>query len=82
MENTGIERQFGLAVRNERRKLALTQEELADQAGLHRTYVSDVERGKRNLSIQSIERLARAMNISIGALFAESEPRPDAPNQC
>jgi two-component system response regulator len=47
----------------------MSQEELAARAGLHRTYISDVERGVRNPSIASIEKLAQALKLSISALF-------------
>jgi two-component system, response regulator len=50
--------------------LAISQEELAGRAGLHRTYVCDVERGARNVSLESIEKLARALEISTAALFS------------
>ena len=53
-----------------RGKLGISQEELAGRAGLHRTYVSDVERGARNVSLESIEKLANALEVSISALFA------------
>ena len=46
-------------------KKGLSQEELADMAGLHRTYVGSVERGERNISIDNMELLARALNIKI-----------------
>src|SRR6266853_3328336 len=49
---------FGKAIRSKRSELGISQEELADRAGLHRTYISDVERGARNLSLESIEKLA------------------------
>jgi len=51
----------------------LTQEELAERADLHRTYISDVERGARNLSLESIDKLARALGISLPILFAPDE---------
>lgn len=60
-----------MVVRQARNKLGLTQDELASRAGLHRTYVSDVERGRRNVSLQSIERLAEGLNVPIGTLFTE-----------
>lgn len=60
---------FGTAVRSKRCEKGLSQEELADRAGLHRTYVSDVERGARNPSLQSIEKLAAALELSVSALF-------------
>jgi len=56
-------------VRARRKHLGISQEELAERAGLHRTYVADVERGARNLSLGSIEKLAYALEISIPILF-------------
>lgn len=60
---------FGTAIRNQRVELHLSQEELADRAGLHRTYLSDVERGARNPSLETIQRLAQALERSVSALF-------------
>src|SRR2546423_15172228 len=60
---------FASAVRACRSRLGISQEELAGRAGLHRTYVSDIERGARNLSLESIEKLARALETSVSALF-------------
>lgn len=59
------------AVRRHRSRLGITQEELAWRAGLHRTYLAGIESGARNPSLQSITRLARALNLSLSALFAE-----------
>lgn len=56
-------------MRSRRRQLGLSQEALAERAELHRTYVCDVERGVRNLSLQSIEKLARALQTSVSSLF-------------
>jgi CheY-like chemotaxis protein/DNA-binding XRE family transcriptional regulator len=61
---------FGEAVRQKRLALHISQEELAYRSGLHRTYISDVERGARNLSLQSIEKLAQALELSVSALFS------------
>lgn len=59
-------------MREHRLRQGLSQEGLAERADLHRTYVTDVERGARNLSILSIAKLARALEIPISALFPES----------
>src|SRR5919108_4297954 len=60
----------GAAIRRKRSILGISQGELAKRSGLHRTYVSDLERGARNPSIQSIEKLADALQVSISKLFA------------
>lgn len=60
---------LGAAIKSQRSALGLSQEELAYRADLHRTYISDMERGARNPSIQSIAKLARALEISVSALF-------------
>lgn len=56
-----------------REELGLTQEDLADKARIHRTYLSDVERGTRNLSLINIERLALALSITLPELFTKVE---------
>jgi CheY-like chemotaxis protein len=68
-----FKKEFGTSVRVWRNRLGISQEELAERAELHRTYVSDVERGTRNLSLESIERLARALEVSVSALFSNPE---------
>jgi transcriptional regulator with XRE-family HTH domain len=64
-----IRERFGDAVRTRREELELTQEVFADRARLHRTYISDIERGRRNLSLINIERIASALSLSISELF-------------
>ena len=64
---------FGSAVKSRRKELGISQEELAERAGLHRTYVCDVERGARNLSLHSIVRIAAALKIAPAALFGGFE---------
>jgi transcriptional regulator with XRE-family HTH domain len=49
--------------------LGISQEDLAEKAGLHRTYIGSVERGERNVSIDNMERLAGAVNSSIQELL-------------
>ena len=62
---------FGKAIRTIRHQAGISQEELAERCGLHRTYVSDVELGKRNVSLENIERFSRSLNVSLTDLFAE-----------
>lgn len=64
-----VRERFGDAVRAAREHLGLTQEELAERAQIHRTYLSDVERGSRNLSLLNIERLAAALGLTMAELF-------------
>ncbi|HLZ80458.1 MAG TPA: helix-turn-helix transcriptional regulator [Ktedonobacteraceae bacterium] len=70
-EQFSIEVRFGRAIRKRRNELGLSQEELADLAGLHRTYIGDVERGKRNVSLVNIDKLAKTLGISIWTLFRD-----------
>lgn len=62
---------YGQAVRKIRLEQEISQEELADRCGLHRTYISDIELGKRNLSLENIERIAISLNRSLSEFFKE-----------
>jgi transcriptional regulator with XRE-family HTH domain len=62
---------FGKRVRERREAKGLSQEAFAAAAGLDRTYISGIERGKRNLSLRNIEIIARALGTSISELTAE-----------
>jgi CheY-like chemotaxis protein/DNA-binding XRE family transcriptional regulator len=68
-----VQKIFGASVKARRNQLGFSQGELAERADLHRTYVSDIERGARNISLQSIAKLASALAISVSALFPETE---------
>jgi len=57
-------------LRAERAARGISQEQLADLAGLHRTYVGSVERAERNVSIDNIEQLASALDLDIAVLLA------------
>lgn len=62
-------RAFGEEVRAQRKAQDLSQEQLADLAGMHRTYIGSVERGERNVSLDSIYALAAALRIHVTELF-------------
>ncbi|HVS38911.1 MAG TPA: helix-turn-helix transcriptional regulator [Gemmataceae bacterium] len=68
-----VRERFGDAVRARREELGLTQEDLAGKAGIHRTYLSDIERGGRNVSLVNIERVALALDVSMSDLFRLAE---------
>ena len=60
---------FGQKLRAIRQQKGISQEQLAAESGLHRTYVSSVERGERNISIVNIEKLAAALGIRMSDLM-------------
>ena len=64
---------YGEAIRHIRQKRKISQEELADRSNLHRTYISDVELGKRNISLANIEKIAQALKMRISDIFIEVE---------
>jgi transcriptional regulator with XRE-family HTH domain len=61
---------FGQAVKKLRMELGLSQEVLAEKASLHRTYIADIERGKRNISLRNIEKIAGALSLKMADLMA------------
>jgi len=64
-----IKELFGFAVKARRHELGISQEQLAEKAEMHRTYIASIERGARNVSLENIYRLAKALDTSIPALF-------------
>jgi transcriptional regulator with XRE-family HTH domain len=60
---------FGRAVRQKRHKLRVSQEAFADLCGLDRTYIGGIERGERNVALLNIEKIARALKLSLSELF-------------
>jgi CheY-like chemotaxis protein/DNA-binding XRE family transcriptional regulator len=71
MSKIDAKKMLGCSVKAWRNQRGFSQEELGGRADLHRTYISDVERGARNLSLESITRLAVALKISVSALFPQ-----------
>lgn len=72
-ETTSILSHFGLVVKELRRKKQLSQEELANRCGLHRTYITDIEHGTRNVSLKNISKIAHAVGESLHDVFAHVE---------
>jgi transcriptional regulator with XRE-family HTH domain len=64
-----IRQRLGRNVRRLREEKGWSQEDYADRAGIHRTYVSDIERGRRNPSVTVVERLAKPLGIETGRLL-------------
>ena len=64
-----ILRAFGNSVRTQREAKGLTQEGLAEKADLDRTYLSDVERGTRNLGVKNVVRIAKALGVTSSKLM-------------
>ncbi len=60
---------FGSVVKQKRQELGISQEELANRAELHRTYVADIERGARNPSLLSIVRICQGLGLPLGSVF-------------
>ena len=63
--------QFGKKVREERKKLGLSQEALAEKVGVHRTYIGMIERAEKNITLENIEKIATALNMKISQLFVD-----------
>ena len=62
---------FGNKVREERVKLALSQEELARRAGVHRTYIGMIERAEKNITLENIQKVCKALNVKIRDFFVD-----------
>ncbi len=65
---------FGAHFRSLRQQRGLSQEEVAHLAGIHVTYLSGVERGRRNPSLRNIRRIAQALGVPVNELFLFEEP--------
>ncbi len=68
-----IKLEFGKALRNYRNARGISQEALADLAGIHRTYVGDVERGERNISLLNMMRLTAALRTPLSQVVLDME---------
>ena len=64
-----IQKKFGQSLKKIRNEKSLSQEKLASISGLHRTYISDVERGNKNISLRNIEKITKALKIKMSDFF-------------
>ena len=71
-ENQKLLNAFGDLVREHRNKQGLSQEELAEYSGLHRTYIGSIERGERNLALININRISKALNVKPSDLLPDN----------
>lgn len=71
-----LQRQFGRVVRRHRERLKLSQEEFAEKAEIHRTYVSSIELGKVHVGLGVAFKLADALSVSLSRLILEVEREP------
>jgi transcriptional regulator with XRE-family HTH domain len=65
----GILKKFGNKIRAERLKLKLSQEELAERTGVHRTYIGMIERAEKNITLINIYKIAKALNLPVHKLL-------------
>lgn len=82
-----ITRVLGQRIRNYRNSKGLSQEKLAELSGCHHTYIGQIERGEKNATIESIEKIALALNVSLSQLFEklgakEDDTAPNIPLEC
>ena len=69
---SNILKKFGERVRKLRKELGISQEELADRSGLHRTYIGMIERAEKNITLLNVEKIAKGLGVSIEELFQEN----------
>ena len=69
-KNTGVLKKFGERIKELRLKNGIgSQMDMANKAGLDRTYIGGIERGERNIGLKNIEKIAKALSVSIYELF-------------
>jgi transcriptional regulator with XRE-family HTH domain len=66
-----VKARFGSTVRKLREERGYSQEQLAEHAGVHRNYVGGVERGERNVALENIIKLAKALSVPPSELFSD-----------
>lgn len=79
-EGTLAER-FGAMVRQLREERGFSQEGFALRVGLHRTYMGDIERGEKNVTLVTADKLAKGLGLTLASLLTELERRSDGPEE-
>src|SRR5882724_6623440 len=77
MSYKDVKKRFGLAIKNWRAQSGISQEELAWRANMHRTYIADIERGARNVTLRSVTNLAKALQVTVGNLLTHATAPAD-----
>jgi transcriptional regulator with XRE-family HTH domain len=80
MAEETLAKRFGELVRRLRTERGYSQEEFSFRVGLHQTYVSSIERGERNVTIGTADRIAKALGTTLSELFGELERRSEDTN--
>ena len=62
---------FGQKVRSQRMKLGISQEELASRANVHRTYIGMIERAEKNITLENIEKICKALDLTVSKFFKD-----------
>lgn len=73
-----IAEKFGQRIRSLRKERGMSQERLAEKSGLHNTYIGQIERGEKNPSLESIEKLSKGLDISVAELFETFAEKPQS----
>lgn len=63
---------LGTVIRDERKRLKLSQEKFAEVCDLHRTYIGQIERGEKNVSFENISRIAAGVGLKVSVLFTKA----------
>lgn len=83
---SNISKIIGERIKNHRNRLGLTQEDLASKSGLHNTYIGQLERGEKNATLESLEKVVSGLEITYETLFEKIAPNvneaPGIPAQC
>lgn len=72
MDEAKLQRKLGTAIRTRREALGFSQDTFADEIGMHRAYYSSIERGERNLTLQTLWRVAQGLGVKLADLMREA----------